>query len=101
MYISGIVEHEDIERADINEAIRAVFMRLDDDLVFADTFVSPAWKQRYAEMKGVECPPVSSLPYVHTLVRTGMHNLRHTGVRHTAYTVRGYLKRHKRRTGGK
>ena len=101
VYISGIVEHEDIERADINEAIRAVFMRLDDDLVFADTFVSPAWKQRYAEMKGVECPPVSSLPYVHTLVRTGMHNLRHTGVRHTAYTVRGYLKRHKRRTGGK
>lgn len=101
VYISGIVEHEDIGRPDIDEAIRAVFARLDDDLVFADTFVSPAWKKRYAEMKGVECPPVSAVPYAQTLVRTGIHNLRHTGVRHTAYTVRGYMKRHKRRTGGK
>lgn len=99
LYASGIVEEVGTERSDVHEALMGMFSRLDDKLVFSDSAVSPAWKARYAEMKGVAMPEVSPVPYALNLVERGIHTLRYSGPAHAAYMVRGFLTRHKSRTG--
>ena len=90
-YIGRIVGAEGLENAEVREAVTGVFNRLDDCLVFASEWVSPDWKRRYAELKGVALPPITDVPYKLNLAKTAAHKLRITGVRYTAALVKHHL----------
>ena len=92
-YIGGLAGAESLEEPDVREAVKRVFNRLDDDLVFSSEWVSPDWKQRYAELKGVDMPRVSSVPYAANLVKTGLHKLRTSGIGYTASRVKGHFRK--------
>ena len=94
MYIGEIVGDDKLALDDVQAAVKRVFERLDDDLVFSDAWVSPEWKRKYAEAKGVQQPETSSVAYAANLAKTGFHRLRVSGVRHTAHITLDYLRRH-------
>ena len=90
-YIGRIVGAEGLENAEVREAVTGVFNRLNDRLVFDSEWVSPDWKRRYAELKGVALPPITDVPYKLNLAKTAAHKLRIIGVRHTAALVKHHL----------
>lgn len=99
LYLSGIVEEVDLSHDDVREAAIAMFNRMDDDLVFNDPQTSPAWKKKYAELKGIEMPEISRSVYIKGLISKGLFNLRNVGPIRTLQVTRYYFSKHKRRTG--
>lgn len=98
-YLSGIIEEVDLTHENVREAAAAMFKRMDADLVFSDPEVSPGMKRLFAELCGIPCPPIDPLPHMLGLVKQGVYNLRNTGIGFTAFSVRNYLGKRKKREG--
>lgn len=62
-YLSGIIEEVDLTHDNVREAARHMFERMDADLVFTDSELSPGMKRLYADLRGIPCPKINPLPY--------------------------------------
>ena len=76
-----------------------MFERMDADLVFTDSELSPGMKRLYADLRGIPCPKINPLPYTKSLFSEGVYNLRNTGVSNTMRTFKYYVTKKKRREG--
>ena len=83
----------------MREKILSVFERMDDDLVFSESNISPGSKELYAQLKGVEMPNVNPLPYLAQVVRGGLYNISNTGPAMTADTLKAFVSAHAKREG--
>lgn len=100
-YLSGILEEVSLSRDDVCVAAKRMFERMEPTLVFEDSEISPGCKRMFAELRGIELPRISSIPYTAGLFRQGLYNLKNTGISYTYYKLIEYLKTHTRRSGGK
>ncbi len=98
-YIGLILEYHDLSEEDVREKILSVFDRMDDDLVFSESNISPGSKELYAQLKGVEMPNVNPLPYLAQVVRGGLYNISNTGPAMTADTLKAFVSAHAKREG--
>ena len=99
-YMSGVIEFTGLkERNDLDEAVRAMFLRMDPNLVFANPRVSPACKRLFAEYRGIDDPPVSEVQHVADLVSEGIYNIWNMGPKQTFKMVRTYISRYNARSG--
>lgn len=98
-YLSGIIEEVDLTHDNVREAARHMFERMDADLVFTDSELSPGMKRLFADLRGIPCPKISHLPYTKSLFNEGIYNLKNTGVSNTMRTLKYYVTKKKRREG--
>ena len=98
-YLSGVIEEVDLTHDDVRAAAKQIFSRMDPDLVFSDDEVSPGMKRLFANLRGVPCPKIKTLPHVIGLVKAGAYNLSNTNVGYTLYATKNYLKKRNRREG--
>ena len=98
-YLSGIIEEVDLTHDNVREAARHMFERMDADLVFTDSELSPGMKRLYADLRGIPCPKINPLPYTKSLFNEGIYNLKNTGIRNTMRTLKYYVTKKKRREG--
>ena len=87
-YLSGIIEEVDLTHDNVREAARHMFERMDADLVFTDSELSPGMKRLYADLRGIPCPKINPLPYTKSLFNEGIYNLKNTGIRNTMRTLK-------------
>lgn len=92
IYLSSITGEVDLANDKAREAAKSMFDRMDDALVFANDEVSPTWKRLYAEVKGVNAPELSSMPYLKSIVAAELHDLRYTDPRYNAQAVATFVK---------
>ena len=71
-YLSGIIEEVDLTHDNVREAARHMFERMDADLVFTDSELSPGMKRLYADLRGIPCPKINPLPYTKSLFNEGI-----------------------------
>ena len=100
-YLSGIIAEVDLTHSEVNEAAKHMFKRMDADLVLTDDGISPGCKKLFAELRGLPAPHTSTLQYAKALVSQGLYNIRNTGVSNTIFATTNYLKKRKKRTGGR
>lgn len=100
-YVSGIIEEVDLSHPEIREAVTAMFDRMKPDLVFSSTHISPGCKRMFADLLRLPKPKVSHITYARELIKQGVYNLKNTGLSNTIYAFTNYLKKYRRRTGGK
>ncbi len=99
-YIGGILEQHSADEAEIREAIASIFARLDDNLVFSETHISPGSKQLYAEIKGIDLPVnLPSTGYKKHVVHEGLYNLVNTGPGMFTDSLKGFLAARAKREG--
>ncbi len=98
-YLSGIIEEVDLTHDNVREAAKHMFERMDADLVFTDSELSPGMKRLFADLRGIPCPKINPLPYTKSLFNEGVYNLRNTGVSNTMRTLKYYITKKKRREG--
>lgn len=98
-YLSGIIEEVDLTHDNVREAAKHMFERMDADLVFTDSELSPGMKRLYADLRGIPCPKINPLPYTKSLFNEGIYNLKNTGIRNTMRTLKYYITKKKRREG--
>ena len=98
-YLSGIIEEVDLTHDDVRAAAKHMFERMDENLVFTDNEVSPGMKHLYANLRGVPCPKINSLPHMIGLIGQGVYNLKNTGVVNTLFATKNYLVKRNRREG--
>ena len=99
-YIGLVVEYHDLDAEDdVRTSIKSVFDRMDDALVFSEDNISPGSKKLYAEIKGVELPKTSPLPYAAQIVKGGLYNIVNTGPAMTLDTMKGFIGSHAKREG--
>ena len=98
-YIGGILEQHSADEPDIHEALRGMFARLDDGLVFSETHVSTGSKELYAQVKGIPLPEIESMPYKKHVVTEGLYNLVNTGPGMTIDTFKGFIAARTKREG--
>lgn len=101
MYMSGVIEENDPDSPEIYAELERMFGRMDPDLVFSYPRISPGCRRLYAEVRGLPEPKVNHLQYGFNLVEQGVYNMRNVGVRGTLDSVSNYLKKYKKRTGGR
>lgn len=87
VHADRLVDSQALPRDEEDAALLGMFERMEDGLVFSDPEISPAWKRRYAELKGVGLPSIPSAPYRKKLVVNGLYNLRNTGIAPTAHAL--------------
>lgn len=92
IYLSSITGEIDLSHGETREAAQSMFARMDDDLVFANPEISPAWKRIYAEVKGVKTPNLSRGPYLKSLAEAELHDLRYTDPRYNAQAIATFVK---------
>ena len=98
-YLSGIIEEVDLTHDDVRAAAKHMFERMDENLVFTDNEVSPGMKHLYANLRGIPCPKINSLPHMIGLIGQGVYNLKNTGVVNTLFATKNYLVKRNRREG--
>lgn len=100
-YLSGIIEEVDLSHAEVREAAKRMFERMDADLVFADPEISPGCKRMFADLRGIPCPRVRTMAYARGLIAQGIYSIKNTGISNALFTTGVYLKNRKKRTGGR
>lgn len=98
-YLSGIIEEVDLTHDDVRAAAKHMFERMDENLVFTDNEVSPGMKHLYANLRGIPCPKINSLPHMIGLIGQGVYNLKNTGIVNTLFATKNYLVKRNRREG--
>ena len=99
-YVGLILEYHDLKQEeDVRQEIQRVFARMDDALVFSEPNVSPGSKRLYAELKGVDLPDVSPVPYALQVVKGGAYNIVNTGLAMTLDTFKAFVAAHAKREG--
>lgn len=98
-YLSGIIEEVDLTHDDVRAAAKHMFERMDANLVFGDNEVSPGMKHLYANLRGIPCPKINSLPHMIGLIGQGVYNLKNTGIVNTLFATKNYLVKRNRREG--
>lgn len=98
-YLGGVLEEVDLSNEDLAAAATQMFSRMDDALVFSDDEIPPASKRLYASLLGLPEPSVKKGPYLASLFRQGLYNLKNTGFKHTFATFTKYLRNRKARSG--
>ena len=98
-YLSGIIEEVDLTHDDVRAAAKHMFERMNADLVFSDNEVSPGMKHLYADLRGIPCPKIKSLPHIMGLIGQGVYNLKNVGVANTLFATRNYFAKKNRREG--
>lgn len=100
-YVSGVIEEVDLNHQEVRDAVAAMFLRMDPDIVFSSEYVSPGCKRLFADLRGLPEPQTSRARYLKALIGQGIYNMKNTGLSNTVYAVGNYLKKHRKRTGGK
>lgn len=72
-------------------AARNALTRMRPDLVFESSVISPSCKRLYADILGIECPPINEFQWKKKLVGELFYTLRNAGMRHTLHTVKQRL----------
>lgn len=98
-YLQGVIEVVGLNAPGVTEAARAMFQRMDKELVFSDPEISPGCKKLYARVLGIECPKTSYAHYAKKLVDEGLYSLGNTGLKCTLKATTGYFKRRRARIG--
>ena len=98
-YLSGIIEEVDLTHDDVRAAAKHMFERMDENLVFTDNEVSPGMKHLYANLRGIPCPKINSLPHMIGLIGQAFYNLKNTAVVNTLFATKNYLVKRNRREG--
>ncbi len=87
MYRDSVLENNDPDRPDILALEAAMFARMEPEAVFANRSISPAKKARFAEVRGIPCPKLSSGAYYRAMFGEVMYNLRNNGFGYTKSIV--------------
>ncbi len=101
MYMSGVIEEHDPDEAAIHNQLERMFNRMDPDLVFSYSNISPGCRRLFAEVRGLPEPKINRVQYAGNLIKEGIYNLRNVGIRETFNSTRGYLRNYSNRTGGR
>lgn len=72
-------------------AAKSALARMESDLVFESSAISPSCKRLYADILGIECPPIDELQWKKKLIGELIYTLRNTGLRHTLQAVKQRL----------
>lgn len=100
-YVSGVIEEVDLSHSDVRDAVTAMFERMDENIVFSSKHLSPGCKRLFADLRNLPRPKINHLQYAKELIGQGVYNFKNTGLSNTIYAVTNYLKKYRKRTGGK
>lgn len=98
-YLGWLMERTYVQQPDIQQAIRAMFDRMDDVLVFGNPHISTGLKRYYAEVKGVPMPRVNELAHLAVKLDSALYTLRNNGLQE-ALVVAGDVLAHGRARNG-
>lgn len=98
-YLSGIIEVVDLSHNEVREAATYMFKRMDPNLVFKDSEISPGCKRMFAELLGLPEPKIERLPYLRGLFKEGVYSLKNSGVTFTVLSIKNYVLKNGKRKG--
>lgn len=92
-YLGGVLEEVGLDTPEIRSAVDTMFTRMDADLVMDDPEIPPHFKRMFGERRGLPRYEIGNLPYLRSLVRQFIYNLRNNGPGYTTHTVLDYLQK--------
>lgn len=92
-YCDGVMR--EVDDAPVREAAAGIFSRMNANLVLSEPGLSPKNKQLFCELRGIEYPAQSPLPYYWSLVKQGFYSLFNTSPSFTLALLRDYLRKNK------
>ena len=76
-YISAEIDAHDPR---VHSIMPRMFARMDDDIVMSEPNISPAWKRRYLETKGLAKRAINPFSYAGSLVSAGLYSVKNVGI---------------------
>lgn len=99
MYMSGVIMHNDPDSPEMQALLKRMFDRMDPELVFASSKISPGVKKLYAKTRGIKGAKTHPVGYGASLVKKALYNLRNNGPAEMVESVGYYLHDHRSRIG--
>lgn len=101
LYTGGILESHSPDEPEIHDMLVSVYKRMKPELVFEDDSISPASKRLYAELLGIEPQNTGRAKHAAYLANQAMYNILNVGPREFGHTVRRYVTKYRKRSGGR
>lgn len=98
-YLSGVIEYVDLSHEQVYQATKAMFDRMDQNLVLTHPELSPGSKALYCEIMGIEPLKGGHAAYMRNLVKEGIYTIKNTGLSFTILATSHYLTHKKKREG--
>ena len=98
-YLDYVASEIDANDPRVLDIMARMFARMDDNLVLDEPHISPAWKRRFLEVKGLHGHRVNPLPYAATLMGAGLYSVKNVGPAEALKLV-GSVARHNRTAEG-
>ena len=99
MYMSGVIMHNDPDSPEMQALLKRMFDRMDPELVFASSKISPGVKKLYAKTRGIKGAKTHPVGYGASLVKKALYNRRNNGPAEMVESVGYYLHDHRSRIG--
>ncbi|WP_165062543.1 glycosyltransferase [Adlercreutzia sp. ZJ154] len=99
LYMAGVLEVVGIDRADVREATKHMFMRMNKELVLSDPKVSPGYKKLFCSVLGIKCPHLNYPDYWFRLASKNFYNMRNIGLKQALHNIGIFLSTHSKRVG--
>lgn len=101
MYIGGVLESHSPDEPEVRDMLLAVFGRMEPELVFEDAGISPASKRLFAEVLGIEPKGASMSKHARYLASQAVYNVANVGPQELAHSIRRYVTKYRKRSGGR
>ena len=89
-YLSNALSFVDMSAPGLEEIVKRMFARMDDELVFSDDTISPYWRNFYAQVKGIAAPHIKPCGYYAKVIAQGFYSLVNIGPAMTLSTLKSF-----------
>lgn len=89
-YLDGVRRYTG-DRADVTDAAKSLFERMDAEQVLQNSGISPDQKRLFARLRGLPEPKTSKIQWMGTLVKEACYATRNAGIGHTLSIVKNVL----------
>lgn len=98
-YLGAVLEHAGMQAPEVENMTKAMFSRMNPEIVLSDPHLSPGNKSLFMEIR--ELPPVkiSKLPYLASLISEGVYSVKNTGLSNAISTTLRYFRTKNARQG--
>lgn len=90
-YLGGVVDNVSLDYPGLEDAVRALCERMNEEMVLSDPSIPPRLRQLYAQMRGIECIKSNRAAYAAYTAWKGAHRLRINGLAATFQDVKRFF----------
>lgn len=90
-YLGGVVDNVSLGYPGLEDAVRKMCARMDEQIVLSDPSIPPRHRALYAQMRGIECLKPDRAAYALHMLGKGLHRIRINGAHAALQDVKRFF----------